>query len=168
MPFIRNSRPFYAFLVAFSLLSPAWALTPGTAAPAIDLPGRSGAVSLDAYRNKVVYLDFWASWCGPCKHSFPWMNAMQAKYGARGFQVVSINLDANTADGRRFLQEVPAHFVVAFDADGKTPRQYQVHGMPTSLIIGRDGRIVAEHLGFNERDTAALEQQIQAALGSRP
>ncbi|MDE2342756.1 MAG: TlpA family protein disulfide reductase [Betaproteobacteria bacterium] len=166
MPIIRDLRPVYAILFCFNLLNPAWALPPGTAAPPVSLPGKAGTVSLDAYRNKVVYLDFWASWCGPCKHSFPWMNAMQAKYGAQGFQVVSINLDARTADAQRFLKEVPAHFVVAFDADGKTPRQYQVRGMPTSLIIGRDGRIVAEHLGFNERDTAALEQQIQAALGS--
>ncbi len=138
-----------------------------TAAPSFELSGIEGPVNLAYYRGKLIYLDFWASWCGPCKQSFPWMNAMQAKYGSQGLQVIAVNLDMKSEDGRRFLSNSPAQFIVAFDPAGDTPRKYQVRGMPTSVLIGRDGRIISEHLGFNNKDRAELEHTIEAALEQR-
>lgn len=141
------------------------ALDKGAAAPQFDLPGRDGTVQLARYQGKLVYVDFWASWCGPCRQSFPWMNEMQARYGARGLQVVGVNVDANSADAARFLAETPARFPVAFDAAGTTPRAYGIKGMPSSVLVGPDGKVLFVHAGFKESDRAELEKVIQNALG---
>jgi cytochrome c biogenesis protein CcmG, thiol:disulfide interchange protein DsbE len=137
-----------------------------TVAADFDLPTKAANVSLAQYKGKVVYLDFWASWCGPCKQSFPWMNSMQEKYQAQGLQVIAINLDANKDDATAFLASMPAKFTVAFDAKGVTPRLYGVKGMPTSYLIDRNGNVVMQHMGFNAADRDKLEQKIQTLLES--
>ena len=152
---------------ALSLSPPALALDKGTVAPAIELPSADGTFKLSQYQGKVVYVDFWASWCGPCRQSFPWMNAMQAKYRAQGLQIVGINLDAKSADASKFLAETPAQFTVAFDPKGTTPRLYAVKGMPTSFLVGRDGKIISEHTGFHDGQRAELEKTLQQALGAK-
>ena len=142
------------------------ALEAGQSAPDIDLPGATIAPKLADLKGKVVYLDFWASWCGPCRQSFPWMNEMQKKYGARGLRVVAVNLDAKRADADRFLTEVPAEFALAFDAKGESAKRVGVKGMPTSVLIGADGKVVAVHQGFREQDRAELEAMFVAALNA--
>jgi thiol-disulfide isomerase/thioredoxin len=146
--------------------SSASALEKGAPAPQFDLQGLDGEVKLTKLQGKVVYVDFWASWCGPCRQSFPWMNEMQAKYGARGLQVVGINVDANNADARQFLTSTPARFTIGFDPQGATPRSYGIKGMPSSVLIGPDGKVLLEHSGFRDADRADLESKIQSALGA--
>ena len=133
-------------------------------APALSLPGREGPVSLVPLQGKVVFVDFWASWCGPCKQSFPWLNEMQARYGARGLQVLAVNLDQRRSDADSFLAQVPSRFLVAFDPQGDSARRYGVKGMPSSVLVGADGRVVQQHTGFRDDDKAALEAAIVAAL----
>lgn len=133
-------------------------------APGFDLPGAQGRVQLSAYRGKLVYLDFWASWCGPCKRSFPWMNGLQQRHGSAGLQVLAINLDAKAEDAATFLSRVPAAFTIAYDPAGSTARAYGIKGMPSSALIGRDGKLLWLHSGYNDNDTAALEARIQSAL----
>lgn len=145
--------------------APARAVEPGAAAPGFEVAGLDGTLSLAKLQGKVVYLDFWASWCGPCRQSFPWMNAMQAKYGARGLQVVGVNLDANSADARQFLASTPATFLIGFDPKGATPRNYAIKGMPSSVLIGPDGKVLLTHAGFRDADRAELEARIETALG---
>ncbi len=165
----KISLLFIVLTINSLMFFPLTAFSAGNAgtAPEFALPGADGAVNLDQYRGKLVYLDFWASWCGPCKQSFPWMNEMQAKYGKQGLQVIGINLDMKSEDGRRFLSTTPASFIVAFDPNGDTPRKYQVKGMPTSVLIGRDGKIISEHMGFNNKDRGDLERIITSALEQR-
>jgi peroxiredoxin len=139
----------------------------GTAAPAFDLAGPAGRVRLRDLRGKLVYLDFWASWCAPCRLSFPWMNDMQARHGARGLQVVGINVDTQRADADRFLARVPARFTIAFDPAGDSPRAYAVKQMPSSFLIGADGRVLYTHAGWHRDDAEALEQRIVRALPKR-
>jgi cytochrome c biogenesis protein CcmG, thiol:disulfide interchange protein DsbE len=157
-----------AFAIVGGLcLTPAThAIEPGTPAPEIALAGMQGPMSLTALKGKVVYVDFWASWCGPCRQSFPWMNEMQAKYAAKGLQIVGVNLDAKRADADKFLAEVPAAFTVAFDAQGETPRRYAIKGMPTSVLIGADGKVLRVHAGFRDDERKALEEAIAGALAS--
>jgi thiol-disulfide isomerase/thioredoxin len=144
----------------------AQAIEVGAAAPAFNLSGGAiGRVTLEQFHGKTVWLDLWASWCGPCKQSFPWLNAMQDKYGAQGLQVLAINLDAKAADAQNFLADHPARFALAFDPTGSTPRNFQIKGMPTGVLIGADGRVLAIHNGFRESEKAELEQQIRNALG---
>jgi cytochrome c biogenesis protein CcmG/thiol:disulfide interchange protein DsbE len=154
-------RWMFALLCGLAMPAPVLAAKP---APAFDLPGATGTVSLADYRGKVVYLDFWASWCGPCRQSFPWMNRMQSQYGKRGLQIIGVNLDANLPDAKAFLKETPADFVIAYDAKGITPRNYGVKGMPTSVLIGADGQVLYQHAGFTDADRSELERQIKLAL----
>jgi cytochrome c biogenesis protein CcmG, thiol:disulfide interchange protein DsbE len=146
----------------------AQALETGDAAPALKLPTAtaSAPMELAALKGKVVYVDFWASWCGPCKQSFPWMNDMQSKYAERGLEVVAINVDAKMADAQKFLAISPARFTVAFDAAGVTPKQFAIKGMPTSYLIDREGKITRVHSGFRDSDRSELEGAIVAALNS--
>jgi cytochrome c biogenesis protein CcmG, thiol:disulfide interchange protein DsbE len=140
------------------------ALEVGQRAPDFDLPGKQGNIKLSDYKGKAVYLDFWASWCGPCKQSFPWMNEMHAKYAAQGFAVVGVNVDAKQADATGFLEQTPAKFDVVFDPKGTSPRTYGVKGMPSSVLIGPDGKVLALHAGFKDEERGALEDKIKLAL----
>lgn len=153
------------FLCIFSLS--AMALSDGEAAPEFELPGDAAPIKLSAYKGKVVYVDFWASWCGPCKQSFPWLNEMQSKYGAKGFQVIGVNLDAKTAEAKVFLNDVPAKFIVAFDDKGVTPKQFGIKGMPSSVLVDASGKVILQHTGFKDMDKAKLEQAIQQALSTK-
>jgi len=142
----------------------AWSLDAGAAAPDLNLPGLKEAVTLAGLKGKVVYVDFWASWCGPCKQSFPFMNDLQAKYRAQGFEILAVNLDAKRDDADKFLAEVPAQFTLAFDAKGDSAKRFEIKGMPSSYLIGRDGKVVAAHKGFKEQDRKDLEMRISQAL----
>ena len=142
----------------------AQAVEVGQAAPEFNLPGLLAAVELGDFKGKTVYLDFWASWCGPCKQSFPWMNDMQTRYSNKGLHVVAINVDQRNADARSFLKDTPANFTVVFDPAGQTPKTYAIRGMPTSVLIGPDGKVLSVHNGFKEEQRAELEQQIKQAL----
>lgn len=154
-----------AFLLLAALALPAHALRPGDAAPPLSLPAASGeTVSLEALRGKAVYVDFWASWCGPCKRSFPWMADMQRKYGDRGFVVVAVNVDRKREDADRFLASTPAGFAVVFDASGRTPSAWEVKGMPSSYLIDASGRVAFVESGFRDERKDELEARIRAAL----
>jgi thiol-disulfide isomerase/thioredoxin len=155
-----------ALLLALAAM-PALAVEVGQASPDIDLPGSTGAQKLSDLKGKVVYLDFWASWCGPCKQSFPWMNDMQKKYGAKGLQVLAVNVDAKRADADQFLAQNPAQFVVAFDSKGEAPKRIGVKGMPTSVLIGADGKVLYVHQGFRDEERGELEGRLASALGSK-
>lgn len=146
----------------------AQAATVGQAAADFELRGEGAStVKLSALKGKLVYLDFWASWCGPCRQSFPWMNDMQSKYGSRGLQIVGVNLDAKEADARKFLAETSGNFMLAFDSKGVTPKLFGVKGMPTSYLIDREGRIVYEHVGFSQPKAAVLEKEIEKLLEAK-
>ncbi len=120
--------------------------------------------SLENYRGKVVYLDFWASWCKPCQKSFPWMNDLKSKFPAEYFDVVTINLDENSQDMHDFLQKVPAEFDIYHDANGQAAQTFKVEGMPMSYLIDRDGKIQSRHIGFYEKKKAELEKEIEGLL----
>lgn len=142
----------------------AGAVEVGSPAPTYSLPSANGKVDTASLKGKLVYVDFWASWCVPCKQSFPWMNELQAKYGERGLHVLAINVDGKQADADKFLAQVPAKFQVAFDSAGQTPKQFAVKAMPTSYLVDGEGRVVYVHAGFRESDQKAIEAAVVAAL----
>jgi thiol-disulfide isomerase/thioredoxin len=124
---------------------------------------------LEPVEGRVVWVDFWASWCVPCRRSFPWLNSMHHKYGADGLQIIAVNLDKDRALADRFLAEVPAEFALRFDPAGALAKQYGVQAMPSSYLIDAEGNVLATHAGFRTADTAAYEQAIETALSkSRP
>jgi peroxiredoxin len=135
-----------------------------TQAPGFSLPGNSGTVSLRDFRGKVVLVDFWASWCVPCRQSFPWMTSMMNRYGAQGLAIVAVNLDKKRDTADRFLESFPAPFPVAFDPSGKTAEEFRVEAMPSSFLISRTGEIIHIYAGFDSGHAQAVEEQIKEAL----
>ncbi len=119
---------------------------------------------LQSLEGKVVLVDFWASWCGPCLQSFPWMNGLHAKHADEGLVIVAVNLDQDPSLADAFLKKVPAQFRVEYDREGALARQFGVEAMPTSFLIGRDGRVRARHAGFREKQREGREQEIVQLL----
>lgn len=128
---------------------------------------RADVSDLGALRGRVVYLDFWASWCVPCRQSFPWMNELQKRYADRGLTIIAVNLDHERADADKFLHKLSPDFQVRFDPDGHWARQFSVHGMPTSVILDRGGKQRFTHIGFRSGDAPQYEQQIQQLLAEQ-
>jgi len=124
------------------------------------VPGASSAaepLDLARYRGRVVIVDFWASWCKPCRQSIPWLNSMRERYGASGLTIIGVNVDAERGDAERFLREVPIEFEIVFDPDGTLAKQFKVQAMPTSYIVDRGGKIVDTQLGFRDAKKAEHE-----------
>jgi thiol-disulfide isomerase/thioredoxin len=124
-------------------------------------------IDVTEYRGRVLYLDFWASWCAPCQQSFPWMQAMKDAHEKEGLTIVAINLDQRRPDADRFLAKLHPTFDVRFDPGGETSQRFQVHGMPTSLIIDRQGVVRFTHIGFRPIDRTGYEDQLRQVLAEK-
>lgn len=133
--------------------------------PQFSLPGTTKSVSLEQHKGSVIYLDFWASWCAPCRKSFPWMNDMQLRYKDDGLTVIAINLDESREMAESFLKDMRIDFTIAFDQTGQSAADFDIMAMPSSFLIDRNGKIIHKHLGFRQKDKATIEHSIQLALG---
>jgi thiol-disulfide isomerase/thioredoxin len=122
--------------------------------------------ALEPVEGKVIWVDFWASWCVPCRRSFPWMNTMQDKYGEQGLQIIAVNVDKDRALADGFLAEVPAQFSLRFDPAGALAKQFEVQAMPSSFLLDASGRVLERHFGFKLADAEEYERAIQAALAA--
>jgi cytochrome c biogenesis protein CcmG, thiol:disulfide interchange protein DsbE len=137
---------------------------------ALLLPGTAdaGLPQLAEYRGHVVWLDFWASWCGPCKQSFPWMQHIQERFADRGLLVVAVNLDHERKDAERFLADFPHDFSIRFDSAGTWPTNMNVKAMPTSFLLDSEGNVLYTHTGFNPADEGRYESEIEQLLSKEP
>lgn len=134
----------------------------GAPAPDFELPARSGdALGLKQYAGRVVLLDFWATWCQPCRASFPRYEELATHYGER-VAVLGISEDDSDAEIDAFLRETGARFRVAWDADKSVARRYRIEGMPMLFIIDASGLVRFVHTGFHPGD----ESRIGAAIDS--
>jgi thiol-disulfide isomerase/thioredoxin len=122
------------------------------------------AVDMRQLRGQVVYVDFWASWCGPCAQAFPFMNALDREFRERGLQIIGINVDEHPADARRFLAKHAASFRLAADPGGDCPRRFGVRAMPSSYLIDRNGVVRYEQVGFRAGATGKLRQVVEQLL----
>lgn len=149
------------------LYSPEWlaglALATLAASPVYPAGAPTPSAALKPYLGKVTYVDFWASWCAPCAESFPWLNQLKAKYGER-LNVVGVNVDEDTVAGQRFLQKHPAQFPIVADPKGQLAARYAISGMPSSVILDAQGRVVHQHSGFKSGQVADYEAAIDQAL----
>ena len=124
-----------------------------------ELPEAFGPVNA-----KVIWVDFWASWCAPCRRSFPWMNAIYGKYAVEGLEIIAVNVDKDRKLAEEFLEETPADFRLHFDPAGSLAAEFGVEAMPSSFMLDANGNVLATHYGFKLADTAEYEQTIRAAL----
>jgi thiol-disulfide isomerase/thioredoxin len=136
-----------------------------TPAPAVEWKAPDGTVvRMAELKGKVVLVDFWASWCPPCKASFPALDVLQRDYRARGVQVIAVNVDEQKKDADAFLAEHPHHLLVVFDPRGASPKAFKVRGMPSSFVIDRHGEIRYSHQGYTANIDAAYRRELDALL----
>jgi len=124
-------------------------------------------IQLDEYQGRVVYLDFWASWCAPCQQSFPWMQSLKNTYERDGLTIIAVNLDRKRADADRFLSKESVNFDVRFDPQGLMAEALKVKGMPTSIIIDRHCVTRFTHIGFRPIDAPAYEAQLKLVFAEK-
>lgn len=130
-------------------------------------PAQAEGLDLSAYRGKVVYLDFWASWCAPCRLSFPWMNDVQQSYAREGLVVIGVNVDHDRALADAFLRSSSPAFKIVYDPNGDIAGKYDFRDMPTSVLIGRDGRVHFTHDGFFPAKEGSYVADIAALLNQK-
>jgi len=133
-----------------------------SANPAIASDGKP--VDLSAYKGKVVMVDFWASWCTPCRKSFPWLNQMQSSKSSQGLVIIGVNVDEDPDDAHLFLKKYQADFKLMYDPKGEYASFYDIPGMPTSLIFDRNGKLIHQHSGFKLKNVNEYEREIDKAL----
>ena len=119
------------------------------------------------FQGRVIYLDFWASWCGPCRQSFPWMEILKDSYGPQGLEIVAVNLDRDRADADKFLHQIHPTFDLRFDPKGELAERYKVRGMPSSVLIDRHGVTRFTHVGFRPIDARVYEAQVRQLLAEK-
>jgi thiol-disulfide isomerase/thioredoxin len=138
----------------------------GRIAPACSLTsvGDGEPVALAPDRGKVLWIDFWASWCSSCAESFPFLMALDRDFRVRGLEIVAVNFDEEPEEVQAFLERHPARFEVAADRSGACPRDFGVEAMPTAYLVDRRGVIRHVHRGFRAQDAGALRELVEALL----
>ncbi|MSQ98803.1 MAG: TlpA family protein disulfide reductase [Xanthomonadales bacterium] len=127
----------------------------------------AGELTLEDFHGKVVYLDFWASWCGPCRKSLPLYEALYQGHEPAQFTVLAINLDEDKEDAVRFLQQHPVSYPVLLDPQGVSAADWQVKVMPSSFLLDGSGAVVKEYAGFEESHLEEIRHDIQVLLDGR-
>jgi peroxiredoxin len=156
-----------ACILALAFSPCALALEAGAAAPALAIPRLDNpvqAITLASLRGNVVYVDFWASWCVPCRVSMPALDGLYKRNQARGFAVVGVSKDVSAAEAKRFLAKVAVTFPLAIDTGDAAARAFDVKAMPSGYLIDRKGVVRHVHRGFNDDSEAALEREIEILL----
>ncbi len=139
--------------VSFAAVGPASAATGGGPAPNFTLKSLTGKnMKLSELTGNVVLINFWASWCGPCREEMPLLNALHKKYEALGFTVLGVNVEEQADNARGFLKDFPVDFPVLLDSKNQVSKLYSVIAMPTTVVVDRDGNMRFLHKGFKSGD----------------
>jgi thiol-disulfide isomerase/thioredoxin len=121
-------------------------------------------LDLTQYRGKVVMIDFWASWCAPCKQAFPYMAALTRRFGPRDLVVITVNAERQRTPGEAFLRQVDSHLPVVWDSDGAVVKAWQVNELPATIVLDRKGKTRFRHTGFLADKTGEYTAQIDALV----
>jgi peroxiredoxin len=160
-------RAFSVLVMTTLVASLAWAAqTLSGPAPAFSLQSRDGAqVSLAALKGKVVMVNFWATWCVPCRQEMPHLQALYERYNSLGFELLAVNVEKNNAEGaRKWLEETPVTFPVLFDPNNEVTKLYKVQTMPSTVLVARDGTMRFIHHGYKPGYESEYQTQVRALL----
>jgi len=159
----------WALIALFAiLLNPALAGDVNESAPDFTLPGDGGqAVSLSDLRGQVVMINFWASWCGPCRQEMPLLEQIHQRYESLGFTLLGVNVEENSSDAKAFLEDRPVSFPILFDPDNGVSKLYDVIAMPSTVLIDRQGNVRYLHHGFKPGYENDYQDQVRALVRER-
>jgi len=157
-----------AAVAALTLSAPAMTADSRGPAPDFELPARDGqSVRLSDLRGQVVLINFWATWCGPCRKEMPLLEQLHQRYEPLGFTLLGVNVEENPGDAEAFLEDVPVSFPVLFDPQNEVSRMYDVSAMPSTVIVDREGNVRYLHHGYQEGYENAYQDQIRALVRER-
>ncbi len=140
----------------------ATAKTEARPAPDFTLKSATGEnVKLSELRGQVVMINFWATWCGPCRQEMPLLENLHQQYSPLGFTLLGVNVEKDPEDARRWLKERPVSFQVLFDTNNQVTKQYQVQAMPSTIMIDRDGNVRHVHKGYKPGDESSYQKMIR-------
>ena len=162
----KYALPAAALVVSLAAFAWSAAATDAAApAPTFTLASRTGGqVSLADLKGQVVMINFWASWCGPCRQEMPLLDQMYKRYSPLGFTLLGVNVEANSKDAEKLLANVPVSFPVLFDKENKVSKMYDVNAMPSTVFIDRKGNVRYLHRGYKAGDEGEYLNQIRALL----
>lgn len=164
-PFLKIVLIF--FNLYFIAIVSATEMTQPMPACKISSLGETKTDDLQQYKGQVVYVDFWASWCVPCAHSFPFLNELHQEFKDKGLQIIGINMDENVDDAKNFLAKTPAKFTIASDASTQCAKDFDVKAMPSSYLIDRKGIVHHIHQGFRSEDIKELRALVEHLLAAK-
>ncbi|MEW8232043.1 MAG: TlpA disulfide reductase family protein [Candidatus Thiodiazotropha endolucinida] len=160
--------PLHQFIVAGVLLLACGytvAANQPSMAPDFTLKSREGVnIKLSELRGQVVMVNFWASWCGPCRQEMPLLQQLFDRYQSLGFSLLGVNVDEDRAAADKMLSDLPVSFPILYDDRSKVSKQYQVKAMPSTFMVDRDGRIRYLHKGYKPGYEEEYQQQIRQLL----
>ena len=161
----RRSALRTAAVAAFAIACTALMGASNGPAPAFSLPARSGGtVSLESLKGQVVMINFWASWCGPCRQEMPLLDQMHKKYESLGFKLLGVNVESDTKDAELWLTKTPVSFPILYDRENKVSQLYSVNAMPSTVFIDRKGNVRYLHRGYKAGDESEYLNQIRTLL----
>jgi thiol-disulfide isomerase/thioredoxin len=163
---VKRTSLLGAGLAMFVTLSASSAsIAPGAPAPAFQLHSAASTdLSLSDLKGQVVLINFWASWCGPCRQEMPVLEQLYKKYKGAGFTLLGVNVEPKSADAEGFLKATPVSFPILFDPDSKVSRLYEVSGMPSTVILDRTGKVRYIHHGYKPGEESEYLDQIRALV----
>jgi thiol-disulfide isomerase/thioredoxin len=159
-------RAFSVLVLTTLVASLAWAATLSGPAPNFNLQTLDGKpVSLASLKGKVVMVNFWATWCVPCRQEMPHLQALYEKYNGLGFELLAVNVEKNNAEGaRKWLEETPVTFTVLSDPNNEVTKLYKVQTMPSTVLVARDGTMRFIHHGYKAGYENEYQTQVRALL----
>jgi peroxiredoxin len=159
-------RAFSVLVMTALVASLAWAAQISGPAPNFTLEARDGGqVSLASLKGKVVMVNFWATWCVPCRQEMPHLQALYERYNSLGFELLAVNVEKNKAEEvRKWLEETPVTFPVLFDPNNQVTKLYKVQTMPSTVLVARDGTMRFIHHGYKPGYEGEYQTQVRALL----
>ncbi len=154
-------------LLAFFLVGENFSLAAEISGPAADftLKSRTGKnIKLSELRGQVVMINFWASWCGPCRQEMPLLEQIYQRYQPLGFTLLGVNVDEDRQAAQALLKEIPVTFPVLFDSDNVVSEAYGLEAMPSTIMVDRDGQMRFVHIGYQPGFEDDYERQIKALM----
>lgn len=137
----------------------------GGVAPDFTLKSNSGKnLKLSEFRGQVVMINFWATWCGPCRQEMPLLNRIQEQYRKAGFILLGVNIDDRPEAAQAMAKNLGVNFPILFDTEKRVSRFYDVNAMPSTLLVDRDGKVRYVHLGYRPGYETRYEAQVRELL----